>query len=281
MISVIIPTYNRPHLIGRAISSVRAQTYKDYEIIVIDDGSEQDYGAVLKNYPEIKYVKFPVNKGKSAVQNHGAKIANGEYIVFLDDDNEFLPEFLEKSLDTLKRENTYAVQVGRIISDEVSSYAKPSDGTFATSIDWGWLMKKSVFDTIQYDETLYADEDMDFGIRFFMNFTKSNIDEPLQIAHANDNDSMCAPTPRRLQGLDNFLKKNIDFYKTYGNANELRYLYRLAGRNYYPGGYRLKGIYYFWKSFLSMKNWKTFQHLLFILLGWSAYSWFMNYEQRR
>ena len=91
MVSVIIPTFNRAHLIGRAIKSVLNQTYQDFEIIVIDDGSTDNTGEIIRSFTDkrIKYIKkYKKNKGISVARNIGIKVARGKYIALLDSDDE-------------------------------------------------------------------------------------------------------------------------------------------------------------------------------------------------
>jgi glycosyltransferase involved in cell wall biosynthesis len=94
--SVVIPTHNRAHLIERAISSVLAQTCTDFELIVVDDGSSDDTKTVVERIgdPRIRYV-YQQNAGAAAARNHGARLATGEYLTFLDSDDEALPQWLE------------------------------------------------------------------------------------------------------------------------------------------------------------------------------------------
>jgi len=93
-ISVIIPAYNNSRYICRAIESVLSQTRTSFEIIVIDDGSTDDTRSALNAYMnKIRYI-FQQNKGVSSARNHGLGIANGEFVVFLDSDDYFLPEKL-------------------------------------------------------------------------------------------------------------------------------------------------------------------------------------------
>lgn len=94
-ISVIIPTYNRAHYVSQAIDSVLAQTFTDYEILVIDDGSIDNTKEVLQSYlDKITYI-YQENKGVSAARNTGLRLARGEWIAFLDSDDIWLPEKLE------------------------------------------------------------------------------------------------------------------------------------------------------------------------------------------
>lgn len=102
MITVITPTYNRAEYLGNAIDSVLSQTYKDFELIIIDDNqfdseARKKTEDVLCKYldPRIKYLKNPRNLGGAAARNRGVDMAKGEYIAFLDDDDIYLPERLE------------------------------------------------------------------------------------------------------------------------------------------------------------------------------------------
>ena len=79
--------------------------------------------------------------------------------------------------------------------------------------------------------------------------------------------------------MDYYIRKNLHHYD--GQPNELRYLYRLFGRRNYMFGNKLKGISYFWKSFWVIKNFKTFKHFFFILLGWKIYNWYMTKEEKK
>ena len=103
-VSVIIPTYNRAHLIGRAIRSVLNQTYQDFEIIVVDDGSTDNTEEVVKGFNDgrIRYIRHDENRGGAAARNTGIRAAKGEYIAFQDDDDEWLPGKLEKQIKALE-----------------------------------------------------------------------------------------------------------------------------------------------------------------------------------
>jgi glycosyltransferase involved in cell wall biosynthesis len=96
LFTAVVPTYNRAHLIERAISSVLAQTHTDFELIVVDDGSSDNTQAVVERIddPRIRYVRQQ-NAGAAAARNHGARLATGEYLTFLDSDDEAMPRWLE------------------------------------------------------------------------------------------------------------------------------------------------------------------------------------------
>jgi GT2 family glycosyltransferase len=102
-ISVIIPTYNREDFITRAIDSVLAQTYRDYEIIVVDDGSTDNTKDKVSKYGDRVRYMYQKNLGPSASRNLGIQNAKGKYIAFCDSDDRFLPEKLEKQMDYIQK----------------------------------------------------------------------------------------------------------------------------------------------------------------------------------
>jgi len=102
-VSIIIPTFNRQHMLKDAISSVLAQTYKNFEIIIVDDGSTDDTKDVVKAFGDyrIKYI-WQENAGVSSARNHGVRLSQGEYIAFLDSDDIYLPWCIEEKLKVVE-----------------------------------------------------------------------------------------------------------------------------------------------------------------------------------
>lgn len=104
LVSVILPTYNRAHTLERAISSVLKQTFSDFELIIMDDGSTDETSQVLDKYDERKDVRVIRldHGGVSVARNTGIAASQGRYIAFQDSDDEWLPNFLEKAVAALK-----------------------------------------------------------------------------------------------------------------------------------------------------------------------------------
>lgn len=104
LVSVVIPTYNRGHCIAACIDSVLAQTLGDFEIIVVDDCSSDDTAARVDAFsdPRVSYLQQPSNRGGAVARNAGIRAARGEFVAFLDSDDLWLPEKLEKQIDGMR-----------------------------------------------------------------------------------------------------------------------------------------------------------------------------------
>lgn len=100
VVSIVIPTYNRAHLLGRAVNSVLRQTFTDFELIVVDDASADDTAGVVGGFHDrrIRYVRHGSNLGASVARNTGISKAQGDYVGLLDDDDEWYPEKLERQV---------------------------------------------------------------------------------------------------------------------------------------------------------------------------------------
>jgi len=181
--SVVIPTYNRASVIGRAIGSVLSQTCQDFEVIVVDDGSSDDTAAMVAAFadPRIRYIRQD-NRGGGAARNAGIDAAIGRFVAPLDSDDEFLPQHLERMKRVL--ENTAnVVGYARIVVDRGNgrTLVKPPRAirpgeNMATYLlcDRGFVptpttvVECSVARRVRYSETLRFGEDTDFALRLFL-----------------------------------------------------------------------------------------------------------------
>lgn len=99
-VSIVLPTYNREHIIARAIDSALAQTFTDFELLVVDDGSTDNTAEIMRGYTDtrIHYLKQEKNQGGAEARNIGIRASKGRYIALLDSDDEWLPPKLEKQV---------------------------------------------------------------------------------------------------------------------------------------------------------------------------------------
>lgn len=206
LVSVIIPTYSRPDNICRAIDSVLAQTYKNIEIIVVDDNGEDsphqlETQKVLDDYikqGKIIYLKHDVNKNGSAARNTGYHYSKGLYLTFLDDDDEIHPLKIEKQVDSLENSGgKYGMSyVGcKIIRNdkvERTIEAKKSGNLMKDMLlgEWGvgsgsnLLIRREAVDKVGgYDESFMRHQDVEFTLRLFRYYEIVGVNEVLLTKH--------------------------------------------------------------------------------------------------
>jgi glycosyltransferase involved in cell wall biosynthesis len=195
LVSVIIPTYNSADYIEEALESVFEQTFQDFEIIVIDDGSTDGTGEILKKYGErVKYL-FQENGGPASARNRGIRIARGEYIAFLDADDLWVSTKLEKQVSLFhQRKHLGMVTTGACSFDEKGVFGYSTDkrktlmvGDIARNIflrsNIGTptvMVRKEVFDSIGFfEENIRQAEDDNMWIRITAHYDVELIDEAL------------------------------------------------------------------------------------------------------
>jgi len=127
-VSILIPTYNYAHYIGEAIESALSQTYRDFELIIIDDQSKDNTDEIVEKYlsdPRVKYIKNNKNLGLAANFNEALKYANGEYIKYLLADDVFHPALLEKMVPIMEKYPNVTLVTSK--RDMFGSKSKSSD----------------------------------------------------------------------------------------------------------------------------------------------------------
>ena len=136
-VSVVIPTYNRAHLITEAIQSVQDQTFQDFEIIVIDDGSTDNTAEIVSAFP-VRYL-WQENQKVPVARNKGIELSCGEYIAFLDSDDILLKDALEKGVEVLDRHPEAGFSYGQVyLTDEKGHiFALESTGSKYSSVREG------------------------------------------------------------------------------------------------------------------------------------------------
>ncbi|MBI5650359.1 MAG: glycosyltransferase [Chloroflexi bacterium] len=201
-ISVIIPCYNHAHYLGEAIQSARAQTYREVEIIVVDDGSTDHTAQVAAAFGEsVRYI-YQANAGLAAARNAGIRASTGEYIALLDADDLWHPEFLQTLAAILDRDPALgAVYCGsRFINargevlPQVITRTVPANALHDALTGGEFfppcavLTRKSVFQRVGFfDETLSASEDWDMWLRVAAQFPFAGISNVLALYRMHGN----------------------------------------------------------------------------------------------
>jgi glycosyltransferase involved in cell wall biosynthesis len=180
LISVVIPVYNRPDELKRAIRSVLAQTFQQFEIIVTDDGSEVDIKTLCGSFEDdrIRYVRNDEHTNANIARNRGIKAARGDYIAMLDSDDAFLPNHLERRLAKIQEWNCDGI-FGSAYFDDGTSRAlvlsrprRPEEPMIEYLLSDGFaptpshFYKREAALAVMWDETLDRHQDFDFSVRF-------------------------------------------------------------------------------------------------------------------
>src|SRR4051794_36269759 len=118
LVSVVIPAFNRAFILPEALDSVLAQTFKDFELIVVDDGSTDDTEEVLRPYVERRGVRFlpQANQGPAAARNRGIEAARGKYVAFLDSDDLWLPIKLSVQIPRMEAHPEAVMSYGNVLN---------------------------------------------------------------------------------------------------------------------------------------------------------------------
>ena len=275
-VSVIIPTYNRAKLIGRAINSVLVQTFKDFEIIVVDDASTDNTRQVVKRIKDkrIILISHQENKGGSAARNTGIKTAIGEYIAFLDDDDEWIPTKLEKQIrffERCKRNVGLIYSWAEIIDEGKDLFVKSKPkvrGEFLREIlnrsflpSPTVIVKKTCFQSIGlFDENFTSCQDREMWTRIATQYQVEALPECLAITHKHSDFSIGSSPKKVIYGYYQYFTQFQKFYLQQGMRKELSQhlnsvAYKLAREGYNKESkecFRLSFGYdkYSWKNYI-------------------------------
>lgn len=295
--SIVIPMYNREKFIARAIDSCLKQDFDDFEVVVIDDGSTDESVNTVKRYadPRIKLVCHNINRGVGPARNSGVDIATGEWVVYLDSDDELLPG----ALSTIHRrslevdENISRMQfMGQLETGEVSpsialkneywdyiAYIRWMERNYDLRQDTMPVDRRVTFTQIRFrdDRTLEGP----FHLNFMKQFNAWSFPDVVALFHQDADNQLTKPGMSRTRGgaKDQALSGEL-LLKDHGEALKI-YAPKIYGRQmsslatlFFLSGKRLKGFRYSLSSlacdFLSLRNWAI---LLFGVLGPKQITW--------
>lgn len=214
LVSVIIPTYNRWPWVGEAIESVLGQTFTDFELIVVDDGSTDETAERLYRYGTVVQVIDQSNHGVSAARNRGVQASRGKYLAFLDSDDLWLAGKLQAQTEFMERHRQYPI----CQTDEIwlrrgvrvnpkNIHRKPSGDIFRASLDRclvspsAVMLTRKLFDCIGgFDESLAVCEDYDLWLRIAVEHEVGFVPEPLIVKRGGHVDQLS----HSVWGMDRF-----------------------------------------------------------------------------
>ena len=218
-VSVIIPTYNRAALVQEAVASVLAQTYRDFELLVVDDASTDGTSTALAVFNgKIQVLSRPVRGGVSAARNTGINAAQGEWLAFLDSDDLWLPEKLARQLDFMAAQphlflsQTEEIWVRRGVKvNPPVTHKKEGGRILLRSLERCLVSPSAVIlhrrlfsDHGGFDEDLPAAEDYDLWLRLSWRYDVGLLPEPLIIKRGGHADQLS-----RQWGLDRWRIKAL------------------------------------------------------------------------
>jgi len=278
MISIITPTYNRSHLLPRMVNSVINQTHKDWELIIVDDGSTDNTAEIIQpflNDTRIKYVKKD-NSGAAHTRNVGVENSKGEYITFLDSDDEAKREWLFEIMQVIENESPVLIccgceivnHQGEIIDIKLPESKKELFGDVDYKMTNGgvFIMTREVFENVEgFDDNLKSGQHTELSFRLLPYILNSggkiiNIYKPLIKIHIHKGERIRGNPEMKFQGTEYCLTKHAKFFN---DKKAFRSNYEgTLGRNAYLTGRRNISIKYFWKAFKSNPSLKRFGRLL-------------------
>lgn len=226
-ISVVIPTHNRRRMLRRALQSVRDQSYAPIEVIVVDDGSTDNSSElVIGEFPEVSYRRQP-HRGVSAARNLGIEASRGEWLAFLDSDDEWLPAKLGKQMEELTKHAEYRmchtnerwIRNGRRVN-QGRRHAKHGGWIYQECLPLcaispsSSLIHRSILEEIgTFDEEMEACEDYDLWLRIASRYPVLLVDEPLTIKHGGHTDQLsrtvCGLDRFRIRALEKILRSSV------------------------------------------------------------------------
>ena len=231
---MIIPSFNRKRLLRTAVDSVIGQTFRDLEIIVVDDGSDDGTDALLMSYsdPRIRVISQQ-NHGVSHARNRGIETARGRFIAFLDSDDHWVPEKLERAAEYIEKfpdirifhTNEMWSRNGRMLPQK-KKHRNPTGFAYpmtlpicCISISTSVVAKDVFTDIGMFDESMEACEDYDFWLRATAKHEVFLIPEPLTIKDGGRQDQLSSS----VWGLDRFRIKALEKMLSSGELSDVYY----------------------------------------------------------
>jgi glycosyltransferase involved in cell wall biosynthesis len=261
LVSVVIPAFNAETTIERSVQSVRAQTYPNIEIIIVNDGSKDCTAAIVKTFRDkrIRLLNLDYNQGAAAARNHGIAISKGAFIAFLDADDEWHPEKLGLQVDAIRRdEETILVTCNSVLvglKGDILSHGHLKHPPLGGREGWKGLLRENFIPTPTamvrrrdlekvggFNERLPVGEDLDLWIRLSLLGSVCVLQETLVTIHVLSDSLMRRYSRRELDHVMPMLERHICEQANRLSPGEIRSIrgkrfYDFAARLMWQGGY--------------------------------------------
>lgn len=248
-VSVVIPTYNRAAVLGRSIESVLSQTYRDFELLIVDDGSTDETRCVIESYDDdrIRYLRQDFNEGAPAARNRGIRAANGEFIAFQDSDDRWHAGKLEHQMNAFENAppTVGVVYTGFWRAEDDTNFWRDTTGgmylpgpdveTKEGDIHESLLRENFISTQVVvvrtecleavggFDESLSACQDWELWIRLSERYEFALVDEPLVTSWLQP-DSIGSDMEIVFAGRERVIRKHRDAFDTDTLAAQLFWL---------------------------------------------------------
>ncbi len=232
LVSIVIPTYKRYDLIERAIKSAINQTYKNIEIIVVDDNikdseERKKTEEIIKRYPDVKYYKNSENLGGSLTRNKGIELSNGEFIAFLDDDDEFYPNKIEKQLEYYYRLDNEKIAIIYCYVQDINQFGekgkqccKDYEGNalfehmaYFIATTSTWLCKKEILENVGGFDDVPSQQDTTLLLKLLANgYEVYRVPEILLNFYQHSGKRITAKNYKYIEAVKNYNDKCRKYY---------------------------------------------------------------------
>lgn len=238
LVTAIISTHKRePQMLERAVKSVLTQTHKELELIVVDD-SPADFalrGAVkdmMAQYPAVTYIQHETCKGACAARNTGLEVAKGEFVAYLDDDDEWLPEKIERQLTGFTSESialVYSAYECVNMQNDTVQIMKPKvcegkifeeliKNNFIGSTSFPLMRTAALRDIGGFDELLPSSQDFDVWLRLSLKYDVAYVDAVLVRYYIHLGDCITKNFSKAIEGTERVSNKYADYIATHPDA---------------------------------------------------------------
>lgn len=307
LVSIIIPVYNRAHLIGETLDSIMLQTYVNWECIVVDDGSTDATVEVVQNYKEkdtrIKLFHRPKDRlmGGNAARNFGLKMSSGVYVNWFDSDDLMTTDFIKSKLEILFKHPTIDFVVSKSVNyfpkkgiykeigyyDENHIHQLNVDNFIMEKVHWitdDFFLKKEKIGRVNFDEKLISGQEYNFCI----NIMAKNDLNGFYLDRKLSKRRIHKDSIQELQNIDEFLaykNKYVVIFKTFRDVyaeisgdSKVFFVNRILNLSFsllknkrIPSRYMLF-LYFYYKQYGFLKSLKLFSYSVLLFAGKNSYS---------